>query len=126
MHPGLLLARLLLVRKCPRLLRLLVPFARHLLVLVLLVLPSRLRLIALSVVSSVRAASSRFAVVACSSTRRVVLLLRLPPLVLPPLLRLVPRGSLRWRRRGLHSLSLLSPLSLFSPFRRLRHPLPSR
>ena len=95
MHPGLLLARLLLVRKCPRLLRLLVPFARrHMLVLPLLLLLSRLRLIALSVASSVRAASSRFAAVACSSTRRVVPLLTLPSLVLPPLLRLVPRGSL--------------------------------
>ena len=130
MHPGLLLARLLLVRKCPRLLRLLVPFARHLLVLVLLVLPSRLRLIALSVVSSVRAASSRFAAVACSSTRRVVPLLRLPPLVLPPLLRLVPRGSLRWRRRGLHSLRRrrlrFHSLSLLSPLRFSRHPRSSR
>ena len=91
--PRRLLARLLLVRKCSRLLRQLVPFARHLLVLPLLVLLSRLRLIALSVASSVRAASSRFAAVACSSTRRAVPLLRLPPLVLPPLLRLVPRGS---------------------------------
>ena len=126
MHPGLLLARLLLMRKCPRLLRLLVPFARHPLVLPLLALPSRLRLIALSVASSVQAVSSRFAAVACSSTRRAVPLLMLPPLVLPPLLRLALQGSPEWHRRRLHSLSLLSPLSLFSPFRRLRHPLPSR
>lgn len=94
MHPGLLLARLLLVRKCPRLLRLLVLFARHLLALLLLalpllLLPSRLRLIALSVASSVRAASSRFAAVACFSIRRAVPLLALPPL------RLAPRGRLR-------------------------------
>ena len=94
MPPRRLLARLLLVRKCPRLLRLLAPFARHPRVLPLLVLPSRLRLIALSVASSVRAASNRFAAVACSSIRRAVPLLRLPPLVLPPRQHLVPRGSL--------------------------------
>ena len=99
MPPRRLLARLLLVRKCPRLLRLRVPFARHLLVLLLPVLPllvllSRLRLIALSVASSVRAVSSRIAAVACSSIRRAVPLLTLPPLVLPPRQHLVPRGSL--------------------------------
>ena len=112
MHP-----RLLLARRRPRLLRLRVPFARHLLVLVLLVLPllllpSRLRLTARSVASSVRADSSRFAAVACSSIRRAV-----PPLVLPPLLRLALQGSPGWHRRRLHSLSL---------FRRHRHLLPSR
>ena len=117
MHPRLLLARLLLVRKCPRLLRLRVPFARHLLVLVLLVLPllvlpSRLQLTVRSVASSVRADSSRFAAVACFSIRRAV-----PLLVLPPLLRLALQGSPGWHRRRLHSLSL---------FRRHRHLLPSR
>ena len=107
MHPGLLLAR-----RRPRLLRLFVPFARHPLVLPLLLLPSRLRLTARSVASSVRAASSRFAAVACSSIRRAV-----PPLVLPPLLRLALQGSPGWHRRRLHSLSL---------FRRHRHLLPNR
>ena len=117
MHPSLLLARLLLVRKCPRLLK---PLARHLIVLPLLVLPSRLRLTVRSVASSVRAASSRFAAVACFSTRRAV-----PPLVLPLLMRLALQGSPGWHRLRWHSLSLLSPLG-FSPFRRLRHLLPSR
>ena len=83
MHP-----RLLLARRRLRLLRLLAPFALHLLVLLLLVLPSPLRHIALSAASSVRAASSRFAAVACSSIRRAA------PLLALPLLRLVPRGSL--------------------------------
>lgn len=116
--------RRLLVRRRPRLLRLLVPFARrHMLVLPLLLLLSRLRLIALSVASSVRAVSSRFAAVACSSIRRAVLLLMVPPLVLPPLLRLVPRGSIRGYRLRFHSLSLFSPLRFRLP---LRRPLPSR
>ena len=113
MPPRRLHARLLLVRKCPRLLRLLVPFALH-----LLVLPSRLRLTVRSVASSsVRAASSRFAAVACSSIRRAA------PLLALPLLRLVPRRSLRFHSLSPFSLSLFSPLS---PFSRLRHPLPSR
>ena len=116
------LPRRLLVRK--RLLR-------HLLILLvpyLPVLPARRRrpqVTVRSAASSVRAASSRFAAVACSLTRRAVLLL-------PLLVHRVLLHSLRWLRLRLFRASPLSPsrcslnalsacrlLSLHSP---LRHP----
>lgn len=114
------LPRRLLVRK--RLLRhLLILLVLSLLVLLLPVLPSRLRLTARNVVSSARAVSSRFAAVACSSTRRAAPLL-------PPVHRVLRHSPglhrrLRLRRRRLlfHSIS---PFSLHSPFSLLRFSRP--
>ena len=105
---------------------------RHLLILLvpyLTVLPARRRrprVAVRSAASSVRAASSRFAAVACSLTRKAVPLL--------PLLHRVLQHSLRSRRLRLFRASplspstlspcrLLSPLSLHSPLRHLWLPL---